>query len=179
MKRRLHINWTLDRYEWSISVHRTHNRRWDNTTKELGPIVSRYSSSKKGDQNIDCISTKGTRNHLSEKAARKRPTFPRSPVRGECRRLRFPKAWHEYSINPIKPWAGMSHPHPLKRPTSSLVNPKPGTSSLGYVPYVLYFKLLPFIIITYLCIYSSLDLNWNPRCMILGTYVLNTRPKFE
>ena len=67
MKRRLHINWTLDRYEWSISVHHTHNRRWDNTTKELGPIVSRYSSSQKGDQNIDCISTKGTQNHLSER----------------------------------------------------------------------------------------------------------------
>ena len=31
----------------------------------------------------------------------------------------------------------------------------------------------------YLCIYSSYDLNWNPRCMILGTYVLNTRPEFE
>ena len=44
MKRRLHINWTLDRYEWSISVHHTHNRRWDNTTKELGPIVSRYGN---------------------------------------------------------------------------------------------------------------------------------------
>src|SRR6185295_7309844 len=26
------------------------------------------------------------------KAARKRPTFPRSPVRGACQRLRFPKA---------------------------------------------------------------------------------------
>src|SRR6185437_1267739 len=43
---------------------------------------------------------------------------------------------YEYSINPIKPWAGVSHTHPLKRPTSSSVNPKPGTSSLGHVPYV-------------------------------------------
>ena len=59
----------------------------------------------------------------------------------------------------LSSWAGVSHTHPLKRPTSSSVNPKPGTSSLGYVPYVLYFKLLPFIVITYLCIYSSLDLN--------------------
>ena len=33
-------------------------------------------------------------------------------------------------------WAGVSHAHPLKRPTSSSVNPKPGTSSLGHVPYV-------------------------------------------
>ena len=30
----------------------------------------------------------------------------------------------------------MSHPHPLKRPTSSSVNPKLGTSSLSHVPYV-------------------------------------------
>ena len=44
--------------------------------------------------------------------------------------------WYEYPINHIKPWAGVSHAHPLKRPTSSSVNPKPGTSSLGHVPYV-------------------------------------------
>ena len=30
----------------------------------------------------------------------------------------------------------MSYSHPLKRPTSSSVNPKSGTSSLGHVPYV-------------------------------------------
>ena len=36
----------------------------------------------------------------------------------------------------LKLWAGVSHTHPLKRPTSSSVNPKPGTSSLGHVPYV-------------------------------------------
>jgi hypothetical protein len=41
--------------------------------------------------------------------------------------------WYEYPINPVKLWAGMLHPHPLKRPTSSSVNPKPGTSSLGHV----------------------------------------------
>jgi hypothetical protein len=40
---RLHIKGTLDRYEWSISVDHTHNRRWDNTTKGLGPIISRYT----------------------------------------------------------------------------------------------------------------------------------------
>ena len=44
--------------------------------------------------------------------------------------------WYEYPINPIKPRAGVSHTHPLKRPTSSSVNPKPGTSSLGHVLYV-------------------------------------------
>jgi hypothetical protein len=36
----------------------------------------------------------------------------------------------------LSPWAGVSHPHPHKRPTSSSVNPKPRTSSLGHVPYV-------------------------------------------
>ena len=36
----------------------------------------------------------------------------------------------------LSPWAGVSHPHPLKRPTSSSVNLKSGTSSLGHVPYV-------------------------------------------
>ena len=36
----------------------------------------------------------------------------------------------------LSSWAGMSHPHPLKRPTSSSVNLKPGTSSLGHVLYV-------------------------------------------
>jgi hypothetical protein len=41
--------------------------------------------------------------------------------------------WYEYPINPVKPWAGMLHPHPLKRLTSSSVNPKPGTSSLGHI----------------------------------------------
>jgi hypothetical protein len=40
---------------------------------------------------------------------------------------------YEYPINPIKPQVGMAHPHPLKRPTSSSLNPKPGTSSLGHV----------------------------------------------
>ena len=43
---------------------------------------------------------------------------------------------YEYPINPIKPWAGVSHARPLKRSTSSSVNPKPGTSSLGHVSYV-------------------------------------------
>jgi hypothetical protein len=36
-------------------------------------------------------------------------------------------------INPFKPWAGMSHTPPLRRSTSSPINPKPGTSSLGHV----------------------------------------------
>ena len=36
----------------------------------------------------------------------------------------------------LSSWAGVSHPHPLKRPTSSSVNLKSGTSSLGHVPYV-------------------------------------------
>jgi hypothetical protein len=36
-------------------------------------------------------------------------------------------------INPIKPWAEMSHTPPLKRLTSSSINPKTGTSSLGHV----------------------------------------------
>ena len=39
--------------------------------------------------------------------------------------------WYEYPINPIKPWTEVSHAHPLKRPTSSSVNPKPGTFSLA------------------------------------------------
>ena len=134
MKRRLHINWTLDRYEWSISVHHTHNRRWDNTTKELGPIVSRYGSSEKGDQSIDCISTKGTRNHLSEKGARKRPTFPRSPVRGACRRLRFPKALPQtpmvLAIDPI--------PHHVVARTfpSAMLSPHQGNQPLAKTCYL-------------------------------------------
>jgi hypothetical protein len=36
-------------------------------------------------------------------------------------------------INSIKPWTGMSHTPPLRRSTSSSINPKPGTSSLGHV----------------------------------------------
>jgi hypothetical protein len=41
--------------------------------------------------------------------------------------------WYEYPINPIKPWAKISHTHPLRRPTSSSVKPSPGTSPLGHV----------------------------------------------
>jgi hypothetical protein len=41
--------------------------------------------------------------------------------------------WYEYPINPVKSWARMLHHHPLKRPTSSSINSKPGTSSLGHV----------------------------------------------
>ena len=41
--------------------------------------------------------------------------------------------WYAYPINPIKPWARVLHPHPLRRPTSSSVNPRPGTSPLGHV----------------------------------------------
>jgi hypothetical protein len=48
--------------------------------------------------------------------------------------------WYGYSINSIKPWAKISpfqgpryHNPPLKRPTSSSVNPNPGTSPLSHV----------------------------------------------
>jgi hypothetical protein len=49
--------------------------------------------------------------------------------------------WYEYYINPIEPWARISHNppgqditiHPLRRSTSSSVNPKPGTSPLGHI----------------------------------------------
>ena len=47
--------------------------------------------------------------------------------------LRLFMVWYEYPINPVKPWARMLHPHPLKRSMSSSINPKPGASSLGYV----------------------------------------------
>jgi hypothetical protein len=40
--------------------------------------------------------------------------------------------WQEYSIYPIKPWSRM-HTHPLRRSTSSLINPQPGTFSLYHV----------------------------------------------
>ena len=36
----------------------------------------------------------------------------------------------------LSPGSGCHILTPLKRPTSSSVNPKPGTSSLGHVPYV-------------------------------------------
>ena len=62
-----------------------------------------------------------------------------------------------------------------EEPTAEIV----ATTEKASPGHNLYFKLLSFIVITYLCIYSSKDLNWNPRCMILGTYVLNTRPEFE
>jgi hypothetical protein len=38
---------------------------------------------------------------------------------------------YEYHINPIEPWAKMSHSSPLRRSLSLSINPKLGTSPLG------------------------------------------------
>jgi hypothetical protein len=61
--------------------------------------------------------------------------------------------WYEYSINPIKPWVRMSQSTTLRRPTSSSINPKPGTSPLSHartsssgirVPYVQLAAYVPY-----------------------------------